>query len=116
MRLFDLTNRLNCLLHAIYFLKKHYAVILTLGLIAAFGRVMQLGGFGAIPSWMNIILELIIESARILLFLYVLGLASIKNGVLRIKRLFIYKDNRKVQVIAAKEKLKKQWVSIVLNL
>ncbi|MBD0293677.1 MAG: hypothetical protein ICV84_00525 [Flavisolibacter sp.] len=116
MRLFDLTNRLNCLLNAIYFLKKHYAVILTLGLIAAFGRVMQLGGFGKIASWMNIVLEVVVESARILLFLYVLGLASIKNGVLRIRRLFTHRDNRKQQLSAAMQKLKKQWFPILLNI
>ncbi|MEJ7827606.1 MAG: hypothetical protein WKF91_05405 [Segetibacter sp.] len=112
----NLTNELNWLLGTIFFLKKHYKVITGLGLIAAFGRVVQLGGFGTIALWMNIVLEVVVESARILIFLYVLGLASIQNGVLRIKRFFTQNNERKLHSTAAIKKLKKQWFSIVLNI
>ena len=76
-------------------------VVLGLGLIAAFGRVIQLGGFGVVSTSTNIILEGIVETARILLFLYVLGLANLKKGILRIKHLFTRKDTRKQQWLIA---------------
>ena len=84
---FNLSDKLSLLNNTFYFFKKHFMAIMGLGLIAALGRVIQLGGFGEITNWMNIILEVVVESARILLFLYVLGLANIRNGVLRIKHL-----------------------------
>lgn len=90
-------------------------MITGLGLIAAFGRVIQLGGFGEISFLTNIFLEVVVESARILMFLYVVGLASIKNGFLRIRNLFANKDNRKLHWNAAIQKLKKQWFLILLN-
>lgn len=109
-------TRLTWLGHTLHFLQKHFVVIFSLGLVAAFGRVIQLGGFGEIASWMNLVLEVVIESARILLFLYVLGLTSIKNGVLRIRTVFIDNDKRKRLRAVAFEKLKKQPVSILLNI
>ena len=87
-----------------------------LGFIAAFGRVIQLGGFGQITTWMNVILEIVIESARILLFLYVLGWANIKNGVLRIKHLLTRKEDRKKFLTVVIHKLKKQWFLVSLNI
>ena len=113
---FNLGNNFRWLLDTVIFLRRHFAVIITLGLIAAFGRVIQLGGFGAISSWTNIVLEVIVESTRILLFLYVLGMASIRDGVLRIKRFFIHKENRRLHVSMAIDKLKKQWLPILLNI
>jgi len=113
---FNLSDKLSLLNNTFYFFKKHFTKILGLGFIAALGRVIQLGGFGQIPAWMNIILEVVVESARILLFLYVLGLANIKNGVLRIKYLLTQKDNRKKVLTIAIQKLKKQWFSVSLNI
>jgi hypothetical protein len=117
MRLLNnLTTKLHWLLHTGHFLKKHFRTIIGLGLVAAFGRVIQLGGFGAITSWMNIVLEVVVESARVLLFLYVLGLANVKTGVLRIRRLVTERYNRKVQFAAAVQKFKTQLFSILLNI
>jgi hypothetical protein len=87
-----------------------------LGFIAALGRVIQLGGFGQITTWMNVIVEVVVESARILLFLYVLGLANIRNGVLRIKHVLTHKHNRKKLLTIAIHKLKKQWLLVSLNI
>ena len=115
MKSLNLTANLNCLSNTIYFLKKHFPVILDLGLVAALGRVIQLGGFGEIESWMNIALEVVIETARLLIFLYALGLASVRVGALRISRFFIQKENRKLHLIVAIKKIKKQWVSILVN-
>jgi hypothetical protein len=113
---FGLADKLNWLTNTLHFLKTHFKVILGLGLIAAFGRVIQLGGFGAIPVWLNVIMEIIIESARICIFIYVLGFASIKSGFLRIKHFFKQKKNRRQNISIAKQKIKQQWLSVVLNI
>lgn len=108
-------TKLDWLYTTVYFLRKHFAVIMGLGLVAAFGRVIQLGGFGQITSLMNIILEIVIESARILLFLYVLGFSDIKKGVLLIRSFFTRKESRQLHLTAAKSKLKKHWLLIIVN-
>jgi len=109
-------NKLTTLNNAIYFIKKHFLVILGLGLISAFGRVIQLGGFGEIQGWVNIVLEIIVGSSRILLFLFVLGLANVKKGLLRIRNLFTKKDMWSSNWSASIQKIKNQWLSILLNL
>lgn len=110
-----LTGKLNWLRDTGRFLKKHYRTVLGLGLVAAFGRVIQLGGFGPVTTWINIALEVVVESARVLLFLYVLGLASVKDGALRVKRFVMQKAARKRHVAMAVQKLKQQWSSVALN-
>src|SRR3712207_6429010 len=94
--LVNLSNKLSLLKHTLYFLKKHLTVISGLGLIAAFGRVIQLGGFGQVTSLINILLEVVVEFVRVLMFLYVLGLASFRNGTLRIKQFFSNRNSRKL--------------------
>ncbi|HET6721643.1 MAG TPA: hypothetical protein VFH07_02790 [Chitinophagaceae bacterium] len=113
---FNHSEKWTLLNNTVYFFKKHFLPIIGLGLIAAFGRVIQLGGFGQITGWMNVVLEAVVESARILLFLYVLGLANVKNGVLRIKHVLTHKDDRKTLLTNAIHKLKKQWLSLALNI
>ena len=112
---YNLSNKLICLQSTFYFFKKHFLVIITLGLVAAFGRVIQLGGFGEINSTTNVILEIVVQSARVLLFLYVLGFANIKDGILRIRNFFSPKVNKKLQWSIALQNLKRQWSSILLN-
>ena len=115
MPAFNFLNKLTTLNNAIYFIKKHFLVILGLGLISAFGRVIQLGGFGEIPVWANIALEILVESSRILLFLFVLGLANVKKGILRIRDLFTKKDMWRSNWSGSIQKIKKQWLSVLLN-
>jgi hypothetical protein len=112
----NLSGKLNFLKNTLCFFKKHFLVILGLGLIAALGRVIQLGGFGEIASWANIILEIVVGSARILIFVYVLGMANLKTGFLRIKKFFTHmRDFRRHWTIAI-QNLKKNWFSITLNI
>ena len=113
---FNHSDKWTLLNNTVYFFKKHFLAIIGLGSIAAFGRVIQLGGFGQITGWMNVVLEVVVESARILLFLYVLGLANVKNGVLRVKHLVTQKEDRKKLFTNAIYKLKKQWLSLLLNI
>jgi hypothetical protein len=112
----NLSDKFDLLNNTLYFFKKHFLVAMGLGLIAAFGRVIQLGGFGQITTWTNILLEVVIQCSRILLFLYVLGLANINNGFLRIRHLFTNKDNRRASFVIAIKKLKKQWLLVFLNI
>ena len=116
MPVFNFLNKLTILNNTIYFIKKHFLVILGLGLISAFGRVIQLGGFGEIPGWLYIVLEIIVESSRIMLFLFVLGLANIKKGIVRIQDLFTKKDMLRSNWSVSIKKIKKQWLSVLLNL
>lgn len=113
--LVNLSNRLSLVYHTVNFLRKHLMIILGLGLIAAFGRVIQLEGFGPITSRLHIFLEVVVEFVRLLIFLYVLGLASFRDGVLRIKRFFTDKISRKLYWRVALQKVRKQWVEILFN-
>ena len=109
-------NQLDWLTTSLLFVKKHLLVISTLGLVAGVGRVIQLGGFGAISSSTHIVLEIIIESARVFLFLYVLGLSDIGKGLSRIKTFFVSNETRRSSVNAARHNLRKNWLGIILNL
>lgn len=113
---FNHADKWTLLNNTVYFFKKHFLTIIGFGLIAAFGRVIQLGGFGQISGWMNVVLEVVVESARILLFLYVLGIANVKNGVLRIKHILTHKGDRKKLLTNAIDKLKKHWLPLLLNI
>jgi len=113
---FNHPGKWSLLNNTVYFFKKHFLTIIGLGLIAALGRVIQLGGFGQITNWMNVILEVVVESARILLFLYVLGIANVKNGVLRIRHILTHKEDRKKLLTNAIHTVKKQWLSLCLNI
>lgn len=56
-----------------------------------------------------------VESSRILLFVYVIGLGSIQTGFKRIRGLFTQINSRKASLQTAQEKLKKQWGIIYIN-
>ncbi|GAB2792228.1 hypothetical protein GCM10027275_41380 [Rhabdobacter roseus] len=112
----NLSEKLHWLAGTIYFFKKHLVVIGSLGLVAGLGRVIQLGGFGAISTWQHVALEVVIEAARLGVFLYVLGLASIRHGALRLKYLFTDRQRRLDHWAAARQKMRRQWFSILLNL
>ena len=111
-----LSNKFNWLLTSVVFFRDHYKTILALGLIAAFGRVIQLGAFGKISTLANIFLEAGIETSRILLFLYVLGLSNIRLGAAHIKHFFIKKSNRYLFKKLAWQRLKTEWPAVILNL
>ena len=115
-RFLHLSASLNLLSITVHFFKKHFAAVLGFGLVAAIGRVIQLGGFGPVSSAMNVVLEIIVESARLSLFVYVLGVASIRKGIQRMKHLFVYKEQRKNMFRVAVQRFKKEWPSVCLNI
>jgi hypothetical protein len=113
---FSFSDKFNLLNNTLYFFKKHFVTIIGLGFIAGLGRVIQLGGFGQITQGINILLEVVVESARLSLILYVLGLANIRNGILHIKHLLTNKQNRKSLWLSSIKNLKTQWLLVLRNL
>ena len=85
---FALKNTLEWTEASLQFIKKNFLIILTLGLVAGFGRAAQLRAFGEIPGWLDGSLEVVIQSARILIFIFALGQTNISNGIKRIGSIF----------------------------
>jgi len=104
------------LIQALLFFKNHFAIILGLGLIAAFGRATQLGAFGQVSSTFHAILEFTIQSARIAIFVYTLGLTNVRQGISRLKRLFTSGKTWKENWIIARTKLKLEWKSLLMSM
>ncbi|WP_221394477.1 hypothetical protein [Dyadobacter sp. NIV53] len=102
-------------IQALLFFKNHLSVILGLGLIAAFGRAAQLGAFGPVTSFYHYLLEIIIQSARISIFIYTLGLTNLKMGVVRLKKILSDKNTWQEHGKIAVRKIKKEWVSLLTS-
>lgn len=113
------TNALNAsliwLTTTIRFFKKHFAVVMTLGLIAGLGRVAQLRGFGPVSPNMHFALEVIIESARLLLLVYVVGSANITHGFRRIALAFRKDQGQKMAIKNAMQHFRSKWKEMLLN-
>lgn len=90
-------------------------IILALGMVAALGRAAQLRAFGPISPIADNALEVIIQFARIMVFVYALGLTNVKKGIARIKLLLTSKATWKENSRIAFQKFKKDWRSIVAN-
>ena len=112
------TNSANLewLSSTILFFRKHFLMIFTLGLIAGIGRVVQLKGFGEISPATNIIMEVIVESARLALFIYILGSASLKMGLARLAGVFEKSEHRTEVLKLAFANFKRKWPILLLNL
>lgn len=105
----------SSVIQTLLFFKNHFIFILGLGLIAAFGRAIQLGAFGPVTSAVYIGLEVIIELSRILIFVYSLGLTNVKRGTTRIKQLIISRNAWKENWQIARQKLRKEWSSLLAS-
>ncbi|QMW03645.1 hypothetical protein [Spirosoma foliorum] len=112
----NLFKSLDWTIHTIRFIKNHFWVIFGLGLIAAFGRAIQLRAFGPISPLSHTLLEVVVESARVLIFVYALGLTNVKTGVLRLVQLVTNKQSRKQNWRVAVQKVKDKWPSLLINL
>ena len=102
-------------IQAFLFFKSHFIIILGLGLIAAFGRAAQLGAFGPVSSSFHFLLEIIIQSARLLIFVYTLGFTNVKTGLMRIKKVVTTKTAWKENWHIAGKKMKKEWLSLLTS-
>ncbi len=109
-------HKLDWIAVSIGFFKNHLFTVLGLGFLAAIGRATQLGAFGPISHAFDVLLEIGVESVRILLFLYALGLTDIRTGAVSIMRMFSAGANRRKNWHAAVQKLKSNWLAVILNL
>ncbi|GAB3549876.1 hypothetical protein [Spirosoma fluminis] len=111
-----LIRSLDWTVYTIAFIRNHFLVIFGLGFIAAVGRAIQLNAFGPISSELNIGLEIIVESARILLFVYALGLTNIRAGIARLVRFVTNRQSRKQNWHLSLQTMRKNWLAILGNL
>ncbi|MCF0062534.1 hypothetical protein MUK70_01730 [Dyadobacter chenwenxiniae] len=112
----DLSTTLDWTQHSLRFLKKHFLVILSLGLIAGLGRSAQLSAFGDIPFAVDLALEVAIQSARILIFLFALGLTNVRSGFKRTAAVFSMKKDSSQKRRQALTKFKLHWKKMLWNL
>ncbi|MFD2523498.1 hypothetical protein [Emticicia soli] len=70
------------------FIRKNAFWILGLGLIAGIGRFIQEGGSGAISSSTQIILDIGVNTARLLTVFIIIGKGSLQNGLSAIAKIF----------------------------
>jgi hypothetical protein len=113
---FSLSHQLSWMPETFHFTRTHAHVLFTLGIVAAFGRAIQLGAFGLVSPLVNILLEIIIESSRLIIFIYVLGLANIRKGTIKIKQLVSPAYYRKINWSVAFQKAGRKWPYVLLNL
>ncbi|GAB3051473.1 hypothetical protein [Spirosoma pulveris] len=104
------------ILYTVGFIKQHFWLILGLGLVAAVGRTIQLLAFGPISPFFHMLLEVLIESARVALVLYALGLANMQSGLAKISRVARSKATRHKNWRLALLTIRKRWVIILMNL
>jgi hypothetical protein len=102
-------------LYTFQFIRNNFLIIFTLGLIAAIGRTIQLRAFGPISPVTHFSLEILIESARLAIVLYALGLANIRRGVRKVFHFVKKKDSRRQSWQTALARLRREWVAILLN-
>ncbi|GAB4035906.1 hypothetical protein [Spirosoma jeollabukense] len=110
-----LLNVLDWTVQAIRFFKNHFLIIFGLGLVAAIGRAVQLRAFGPVSPLAHTLLEIVIESARILLFFYALGLTNVRTGANRLIQLVTNKQGRKQSWRVAIQKVKQKWFAMLIN-
>lgn len=111
-----LSSRLDWTLHSVQFFRNHFLTIFGLGLFAALGRATQIGAFGQISSGSNILLEVVVETARLLIFLYALGLTNVRTGIAKLVTVLTDKRSRRQNWQLARQKLRLQWAVLLLNL
>jgi uncharacterized membrane protein HdeD (DUF308 family) len=109
-------NNLDWTTQTVHFCKKHFLIIFSLGLVAAVGRVVQLKALGPVSPFANGLLEIIVETARILIFLYALGLTNIRTGAARLVRFMTNKEGRGQNWRLAIQKIRSRWPALLTNL
>ncbi|CCH52862.1 hypothetical protein BN8_01899 [Fibrisoma limi BUZ 3] len=106
---------LGCTVYAFHFIKVNFLPIFGLGLVAAFGRAIQLRAFGPISPLAHTSLEVVIESARFLLFFYALGLTNVRTGLSKLVQLVRNKAGRSSGWRLAIKNLRQNWLTMLVN-
>ncbi|GAB3997442.1 hypothetical protein GCM10028807_42670 [Spirosoma daeguense] len=110
-----LLKAMDWTVHTLRFCQQHFLFIFSLGLIAAFGRAIQLRAFGPVSQTAHVSLEIVIESARILIFLYALGFTNVRKGVGRLVEFVTNKQKRSKNWHLALQTLRTKWGALLLN-
>lgn len=97
------------------FFRNHLLVVLGFGLVAAIGRIVQLGAFGPVSPGVHIAMEVVVESARIWLFLYALGLTKVKKGFARMKLMFTSRKAWSEHWQMARMRLRSEWGTLLAS-
>jgi len=103
--------------NTIEFFGRHFILIFGLGVVAALGRAIQLGARGEVSGGVDSFLEIVIATARILTFLFVLGESKIGDGVKRVISVFQL-DRAQWKSIGSNiiYRLKSNWLALLINL
>ena len=103
--------------YSIDFFGIHFLLVFGAGLIAALGRAIQLGAMHEVSDGVNTLLEIIIETARIMTFLLVLGEGGIGKGAQRVRSIFLLNRAQWKSIWSVViTRLKVNWITIVINL
>ena len=103
--------------YSIDFFGVHFLLVFGAGLIAAVGRAIQLGAMHEVSGGVNTLLEIIIETARILTFLLVLGEGILGKGAQRVRSIFLLNRVQWKSIwVVVIARLKVNWIALVINL
>ena len=111
----DISNKLDLLGHSFSFLQRHLLTVLCLAIIAALGRVVQLGGFGEIPSWLNILLEFVVEGSRLAIFILVIGIEQVRKLPVFLRQYFGSWKKLREGCRRAVTTIRSSWIKVVFN-
>lgn len=81
-------SRFAVLVESAALIRRHPVRFFGLGLVSAVGRSVQVGALGPLGAVTNVLLEVPVEGARIVLFLLALGGGSILRGSKRVRGWF----------------------------
>ena len=103
--------------HSVDFFGVHFLLVFGAGLIAGLGRAIQLGAMHEVSGGVNTLLEIIIETARILTFLLVLGEGSIGKGTQSVRSIFLLNRAQWKSIWSVViTRIKVNWIALVINL
>ncbi|MGC3945654.1 MAG: hypothetical protein QM762_14230 [Chryseolinea sp.] len=100
---------------ALVFMKRHWIVLLSLGLVAGSGRVIQLGGFGEVSRTTHTVVEIIVEGSRVAMLLFVFGIANVRKGFDQLVRILRGRIAFRQYCKTAWSKLKTRWAALTLS-
>ena len=99
------------LVWSVKFYAKYAASIIGLGLLSSVGRAMQLGWSEYLSGMQHLLLEIVVEAARLAIFLVVVGEGSFTAGVMRIKSVCNMTNH-----VSIWNNLKGRWVAVIWSI
>lgn len=94
----------------------HAAPIVGLAAFASVGRAIQLGWETSIPPALSLGLEVVVQGARIAIFLVVLGHGSLETGIERVRQVFdTPEDKRESQFDSIWTAARRHWIDVTAS-